>query len=284
MPKSKPSAPSNWPTLPREFRRPARSPLLQSDPKTQGPKLFRQHCAAATATRPKIRCGGRSAVDRRREAKCFESVELRHARLGSRDSRCEANRRPPLLRQHGLQRWRHGHVGPGQHRRPPQRAKGRRAGQVQRQIDDVTLALAAEAADRSARSPIWTSAWPPAARLSSRNSRASIATSFASDGELGNAPDLTGYASREWLTAFLSNPADKRFYGDKNDRMPAFALHPNDPCQSNQPAGAWLCSSRGSAANGTNRSRDQSASTLTASRAETARLYSPAVSAGTDRA
>ena len=46
---------------------------------------------------------------------------------------------------------------------------------------------------------------------------------------MGNAPDLTGYASREWLTAFISNPADKRFYGDKNDRMPAFALHPNDP-------------------------------------------------------
>ena len=52
---------------------------------------------------------------------------------------------------------------------------------------------------------------------------------FRGDGEVGNAPDLTGYASRDWLTAFLSNPADKRFYSDKNDRMPAFALHPNDP-------------------------------------------------------
>ena len=39
------------------------------------------------------------------------------------------------------------------------------------------------------------------------------------------APDLTGYASREWLTAFISNPADERFYRDKNDRMPAFAPH-----------------------------------------------------------
>jgi ubiquinol-cytochrome c reductase cytochrome b subunit len=52
---------------------------------------------------------------------------------------------------------------------------------------------------------------------------------FRGDGEIGNAPDLTGYASRDWLTAFISNPADKRFYGEKNDRMPAFALHPNDP-------------------------------------------------------
>ncbi|HEY2894741.1 MAG TPA: hypothetical protein VGJ16_11025, partial [Pirellulales bacterium] len=49
------------------------------------------------------------------------------------------------------------------------------------------------------------------------------------EGDVGMAPDLTGYASREWLTAFISNPADERFYRDTNDRMPAFAPHPNDP-------------------------------------------------------
>ena len=43
------------------------------------------------------------------------------------------------------------------------------------------------------------------------------------------APDLTGYGSRQWLLDFLSNPADERFYGDDNDRMPAFAAHPDDP-------------------------------------------------------
>ena len=52
---------------------------------------------------------------------------------------------------------------------------------------------------------------------------------FRDKGELGSAPDLTGYASPEWLTAFLSNPADERFYRDENDRMPAFAPHPGDP-------------------------------------------------------
>ena len=36
------------------------------------------------------------------------------------------------------------------------------------------------------------------------------------------APDLTGYGSKEWLTAFIKNPAHERFYGNKNDRMPAF--------------------------------------------------------------
>jgi ubiquinol-cytochrome c reductase cytochrome b subunit len=37
-----------------------------------------------------------------------------------------------------------------------------------------------------------------------------------------DAPDLTGYASREWLVKFLNNPANEDLYGDLNDRMPAF--------------------------------------------------------------
>ena len=41
--------------------------------------------------------------------------------------------------------------------------------------------------------------------------------------EAGNgSPDLTGYASREWLTAFIADPAHRRFFGDNNDRMPSF--------------------------------------------------------------
>jgi ubiquinol-cytochrome c reductase cytochrome b subunit len=35
-------------------------------------------------------------------------------------------------------------------------------------------------------------------------------------------PDLTGWGSREWLVKFLNNPAHDVFYGDLNDRMPAF--------------------------------------------------------------
>lgn len=54
---------------------------------------------------------------------------------------------------------------------------------------------------------------------------------FHGEGDLGLAPDLTGYASHEWLTSMISNPADERFYpDDRNDRMPAFAedqAHPD---------------------------------------------------------
>ncbi|MBA4150796.1 MAG: cytochrome b N-terminal domain-containing protein [Verrucomicrobia bacterium] len=38
-----------------------------------------------------------------------------------------------------------------------------------------------------------------------------------------NGPDLTGYGSRDWLIQIIANPAHERFYGDRNDRMPAFA-------------------------------------------------------------
>ena len=42
-------------------------------------------------------------------------------------------------------------------------------------------------------------------------------------GEPGaTAPKLTGYGSREWLVQFLSNPGHNDFYGTNNDRMPAF--------------------------------------------------------------
>lgn len=45
---------------------------------------------------------------------------------------------------------------------------------------------------------------------------------FHDAGELGSGPDLTGYGSRDWLAAFVADPAHERFYGEGNDGMPAF--------------------------------------------------------------
>lgn len=54
---------------------------------------------------------------------------------------------------------------------------------------------------------------------------------YQGEGDLGMAPDLTGYASRDWLSGMISNPAGERFYPeDRNDRMQQFAadaLHPD---------------------------------------------------------
>lgn len=45
---------------------------------------------------------------------------------------------------------------------------------------------------------------------------------FRNRDEDATAPDLTGYGSREWLVGIMTDPKHARFYGRKNDRMPAF--------------------------------------------------------------
>ena len=45
---------------------------------------------------------------------------------------------------------------------------------------------------------------------------------FRKPDEDASAPDLTGYGSRQWMIDFINNPAHTRFYGKRNDRMPAF--------------------------------------------------------------
>ena len=56
--------------------------------------------------------------------------------------------------------------------------------------------------------------------------RCSQCHKFEDAGSLGSAPELTGYGSRAWLTGFISNPTAENYYGDHNDRMPAFASQP----------------------------------------------------------
>ena len=45
---------------------------------------------------------------------------------------------------------------------------------------------------------------------------------FQKKDEDATAPDLTGWGSKEWMTAIIRNPKHERFYGKRNDRMPAF--------------------------------------------------------------
>jgi ubiquinol-cytochrome c reductase cytochrome b subunit len=48
-------------------------------------------------------------------------------------------------------------------------------------------------------------------------------------GDLGSAPDLTGWGSREWLKGMIANPNHERFYANSDNRMPAFAENVEDP-------------------------------------------------------
>jgi ubiquinol-cytochrome c reductase cytochrome b subunit len=45
---------------------------------------------------------------------------------------------------------------------------------------------------------------------------------FRTKDEDATGPDLTGYGSREWLIGLITNPGHIRYYGKRNDRMPAF--------------------------------------------------------------
>lgn len=45
---------------------------------------------------------------------------------------------------------------------------------------------------------------------------------FHNEDEDADAPLLTGYGSKEWLTRFIKNPEHPDFYGEDNDRMPKY--------------------------------------------------------------
>jgi ubiquinol-cytochrome c reductase cytochrome b subunit len=203
--------------------------LLQSDPKTQGPKLFRQHCAA-----------------------CHSHFDPAGGQAGSSQQIVIENPTASNLWEFGSQNWLAGILNPekvvGPHYFGNTAFKegemvtwvkdtigaqladlqGAELAALRRKIEEVTLALANEAglvrnppADLEAR--------VAAGREHIANDFACIEChKFHDNGELGLAPDLTGYASREWLTAIISNPEHERFYPSTNDRMPAFAPNSED--------------------------------------------------------
>lgn len=63
---------------------------------------------------------------------------------------------------------------------------------------------------------------------------------FRKRDEDATGPDLTGYGSAEWLTGIINDPTHDRFYGKRNDRMPAFAKGQTLDPQSIQLLTDWL--------------------------------------------
>ena len=109
------------------------------------------------------------------------------------------------------------------------------AAELRKKVETVAIMLSAEAKLRSQE------AVDAAAEKDGtlEKGRQLIKTEFANtactechmfhDEEGGEAPDLTGYGSRQWLIDFISNPGAERFYGENNDRMPGYAKHPGKP-------------------------------------------------------
>jgi ubiquinol-cytochrome c reductase cytochrome b subunit len=204
--------------------------MLQSDPMTQGPRLFRQHCAA---------CHSHAPDDDSSGSMQFVVAE---------------NPTAPNLWRFATREWVRGllnaekiagpqYFGNTAHRDGDMVTfvqdifgadavadldEAEREAQ-RRQVEDITIALANEAGMNGEM----------VADLDERVAagREAIVNEFActdchkfhDEGGLGMAPDLTGYGSREWLREFISNPEHERFYPDTNDRMPAFAAGADGP-------------------------------------------------------
>lgn len=187
--------------------------LLQNDPLTQGPRLFARHCASCHRHDGHDGLGlvsaeGPSAPD----LKNFASREWLAGMLNP-EHIVSSN-------YYGGTKFKDGKMV-----RFVKRTIGEFNAEQKERLTKVVAALSAEAKlpsqiqqDRQDRTLI------EEGRLliDSDEMRCTECHQFRKRDEDATAPDLTGYGSTEWLTAIIKNPAHERFYGRRNDRMPAF--------------------------------------------------------------
>ena len=199
--------------------------LLRNDPKTQGPILFKRYCSACHAHEPP---GGGQPYDR-------HSITSREPSAAN-------------LYNFAGREWIEGFLDPQQIATGTRffgttvHKDGEMVNFVQEilsdpdqwteeEIDQVVTALMAEA-DFAAVDPDDTNLQTKIAEgreLLKNDDRCAQCHKFHEDNEYASAPDLTGYRSRQWMIDFISNPANERFYGEYNDRMPAYAKNPDKP-------------------------------------------------------
>ncbi len=98
-----------------------------------------------------------------------------------------------------------------------------------KKVNDIIVALSAEAqlpaqaeADKTATDDGTAERGRTAIETSFAQSSCVDCHKFRDKGDLGAAPDLTGWASQAWLERFIADPAHADLYGEGNDRMPAF--------------------------------------------------------------
>lgn len=187
--------------------------LLRRDPYTQGPKLFARHCASCH------RFDGHDALGR----------PVKDPQTAS-DLKGFATRRwlAGLLDPEGITST--NYLGGTRHRdgkmvRFVKRDVANFSAEQQERLRKVILAVSAEAALKTQRQlDEQDAALIEEGRklIASEDMRCTECHQFRKPDEDATAPDLTGYGSREWLLDFLRDPGHARFYGSRNDRMPAF--------------------------------------------------------------
>jgi mono/diheme cytochrome c family protein len=219
--------------IPREG---ATAGLIRNDPEIQGPRLFQAKCASCHSYLDEKGRGIRGPALQRQEDGTYEPTGA------------------PNLYGFATRDWFQRFLDPGRISGPDvfgatKHAEGTMANDFVKaelvdlnvdqklQRDWIALALSAEAALLGERG----FDLQGEARGQLERGRAGLQTAikdqactdchkFHDAGDLGAAPDLTGYGSYEWLRGFIANPAHERFYGETgNDRMPAFAADSTYP-------------------------------------------------------
>lgn len=207
------------------------SVMLQADPKTRGPKLFREHCASCHSHAPPS--GGETnditqviVTEKPSAANLwnFGSYEWNRGVLDY-----EKIRSPHYF---GNTKFKDGEMANTFLKETVgeqlQELKGDELAKYKQAMDDVALALAVEGGNQTGMVPDLEKRVEAGRKAIVEVFSCIDCHKFHDNEGGGNAPDLTGYGGAEWLKAFISNPADARFYGENNDRMPAFAAHPGD--------------------------------------------------------
>jgi ubiquinol-cytochrome c reductase cytochrome b subunit len=192
--------------------------LLRDDPKTQGPRLFATRCAGChTYLSPDTDKLARAAAEQDATA--------------------------PNLYGFADRRWLTGflsakHIDGADYFGRTSHSEGEMVGFVndtltewpEEDVKNVVAALSAEAELQSQREidDQDVATIEAGRKIIAGEENCVVCHKFRDAGELGLAPDLTGYGSRAWLIGMISNPTHPRYYPDTNDRMPAFAEHPGD--------------------------------------------------------
>jgi ubiquinol-cytochrome c reductase cytochrome b subunit len=197
--------------------------LLRSDPKTQGPRLFTQNCASCHD-----HAAGNDALD---------------------DIKAEKSSAPNLA-EFASRRWIAGLLDPKKITSPQyfgNTSKKLRAGDMVGFVKDTLSGLDAADKKKLEKAIIALSAeaqLPSQRAIDARDAKiieegrkyiiddlnCTNCHKYRGKGTVGDAPELNGYGSPTWIAGIVANPADKHFYGKRNDRMPAYAAAA-DPAQ-----------------------------------------------------
>ncbi|HYE30399.1 MAG TPA: cytochrome b N-terminal domain-containing protein [Methylomirabilota bacterium] len=187
--------------------------LLKTDPYTQGPKLFAKNCASCHRYDGHDGMGGMPTDPATApDLKGFGSVKWLTEFMDTNQI--------DSPKFYGGTKFKEGRMVRFVKRDIPKFTPEERE-----QLRKVIIALAAEAdlpAERATNQ--MNAAIIAEGRELAKNDtmRCTECHEFRTKDEDATGPSLTGWGSREWLIGIISNSAHERFYGKRNDRMPAF--------------------------------------------------------------